>query len=57
VLYGSAGGLWEIGNQQWSQGSPGIKGAPEDWDQFGGDYSVDWEWRNHLSFGISAAGS
>ncbi len=35
VLYGSAAGLTETGGQIWSQASPGIKGSPEEGDNFG----------------------
>ena len=36
VIYGSAGGLSEIGNQFWHQDSPGIAGEAEAGDEFGG---------------------
>jgi disulfide bond formation protein DsbB len=46
VLYGSAAGLAAAGNQLWSQDSPGIAGAAEDFDFFGdtlaaGDFNGD----------------
>ena len=36
ALYGSAGGLTATGSQLWSQDSPGIAGAAEPTDFFGG---------------------
>lgn len=41
VIYGSAGGLGPSGNQQWSQDSPGIRGASEARDQFGFALAVE----------------
>lgn len=36
VMYGSAGGVKTTGGQTWSQDTPGIPGAAESGDQFGG---------------------
>jgi hypothetical protein len=46
VLYGSAAGLTSIGDQIWTQNSPGVLGVAEASDQFGGflsagDYNGD----------------
>jgi FG-GAP repeat len=35
VLRGTVVGLTGDGNQSWTQGSPGVPGAPEHWDEFG----------------------
>ena len=35
VLYGRAAGLTATGAQLWSQASPGVPGAPEQYDAFG----------------------
>jgi hypothetical protein len=35
VIYGTAGGLTEAGDQFWSQDSPGVKGVAKPFDHFG----------------------
>ncbi len=55
VLYGSAGGLSEVGDQRWTLDSPGIKGLAGDGFRFGwalaaGDVSRDG--RDDLAIGV-----
>jgi hypothetical protein len=55
VIYGSANRLTATGNQVWGQGSPGVLGAAESFDEFGlalssGDYNGDG--RADLAVGV-----
>jgi hypothetical protein len=59
VIYGGSAGLWPIGNQRWTQNSPGIMGVAEPGDGFGSclaagnfDGSFAFEGTDDLAIGV-----
>jgi hypothetical protein len=57
VLYGSATGLSAVGAQQWTQDSPGVKGAAEGSDYFGSSLRVlDFDRGESADLAVSSRG-
>ena len=55
VLYGSLGGLTAVGDQYWSQNSPGVKGVSESEENFGSAVaSGDFDRDGHADLAIGA---
>ncbi len=57
VIYGSAAGLTEVGDQLWEQDSPGIKGVGQPNDFFGGSLATgDFNGDGYFDLAIGAPG-